>query len=147
MTVKYRLYRTKESIIERYWLWRSHKAYKASMEFYKKYNKSDNLDIAKTHSRQLMEDWHKCFKTICWSFGINKHDANFLFENLIQFNWKKLHPNDYEEEQQAEHWIEKLASDVFYCSDRWSMDRLMRNHWRYRMAISRLHENEDVEEW
>jgi 4'-phosphopantetheinyl transferase EntD len=49
--------------------------------------------------------------------------------------------NDAEMEYTPDHWLACLGDDVWYCSDRWCLDRLTRCHWLYRKYM------ECVERW
>ena len=77
--------------------------------------------------------WYSTFSAVLQSFGFNDGDnIVFLWNNLVQGNWKRLHMTDDEKQITKDEWLDRFWIEVFYCSDRWSFDRLMRCHWFYR---------------
>lgn len=108
---------------------KSSKLCKDCMKFYKNYRGNyDNVD-------GVANDWHTLFVKICKYFGINKSSANVLWEDMCIGNWEHLWKTDEEKVKTSNDWLDAFMSDVFYCSDRWSLDRLMRCHWMYRQYI------------
>lgn len=79
--------------------------------------------------------WYKCFIKICKKFNINRRGANLLFRHMCVGNWKKIHLTTEEYEMTANEWLDIFLNDLFYCSDRWSVDRLMRVHWAFRQYV------------
>ena len=51
-------------------------------------------------------------------------------------NWNHLWMTDDEKKKPVNEWLNDFMADVFYCSDRWSLDRLMRCHWMYRQWLA-----------
>lgn len=76
--------------------------------------------------------WRAVFTQVCRSFGMNKAAIRLMWEELAYGNWEHLHQTDNERSMDADWWLTEFRSDVFYCSDRWSLDRLMRCHWKFR---------------
>lgn len=76
--------------------------------------------------------WRQVFNCVCRDFGFTRKQRKYLWENLVLGNWGHLHQTEEESEKPTSRWLEELSWDVFYCSDRWSMDRLTRCHWTYR---------------
>lgn len=69
-------------------------------------------------------------------FGMPGKVSVSFIEDACWGNWLKLHETDMERCATAEDYAKALLDDVFYCSDRWSWDRVMRVQWLYR----RLHD-------
>jgi len=114
----------------------------------------DNPNIEK-----VFRLWEKAFSR--WlrlmGFGIRSRKALFgwgrdgfpqaLFiglsgtENTLQsfrlwgHNWEKLHPTETEKEMSFEERLDDFSSNVCYASDRMSLDRLFRCHWRFGHAM------------
>ena len=89
---------------------------------------------------KVEEYWHRAFCCIAKYLGFNGSARKILWEDLVQGNWEHLHEMKNEEGFTSEEWLEKLREDCFYCSDRWSLDRLTRCHlvWRqYVWAVRR----------
>lgn len=99
------------------------------MDFYAKYEKKHN------DAKAITDDWRKVFISVCKYLGINKKSAIVLFEWMCMGNWTHLHQTDGESEFTADIWFDKFLGDMFYCSDRWSVDRLMRCHWYFRQWL------------
>lgn len=102
-------------------------AYDASMELCK-YLKAGDC------TQNGVEDrWHKTFSLVLAYLGPFPRDTrNYLWKELVNGNWELLHVTDEERLKPPEYWLERLKGDVWYCSDRWSLDRLTRCHWLYR---------------
>lgn len=110
---------------------KAHKLCDDCMEFYKKnHGNYDDVD-------SITNDWHTLFVKVCKYFGINKSSANVLWEDMCLGNWHHLWMTDDEKKKPANEWLDDFIADVFYCSDRWSLDRLMRCHWTYRQWVYR----------
>ena len=54
----------------------------------------------------------------------------------VHNNWDHLHPTEEEKKKTKEELYNEFIDDVFYCSDRWGFDRLMRCQWKFRYWIS-----------
>lgn len=80
----------------------------------------------------VSSQWRAVFIKICGLFGINKRGAKVLFEDACLGNWNHFHQTDKELSMTSDDWFRKFMDDVFYCSDRWSVDRLLRVHWEFR---------------
>ena len=89
-----------------------------------------DVDIARVANM-----WHNAFNDICYHFGINNKGAKFLWDAMCRYNWEHLHPTEEEVNKSNEERYNSFEGDVFYCSDRWSFDRLMRCHWKFRHWI------------
>ena len=76
--------------------------------------------------------WHQAFNCVLAYFDVPKKARGFFWEELVVGNWDRLHQTEEEKKLKAADWAEKLRWEVFYCSDRWSVDRLCRCHWLYR---------------
>ena len=76
--------------------------------------------------------WHEIFSHVCKLLGFNKSATKILWKELAYGNWTHLHETDEERNRSADEWLDAFSIDMFYCSDRWSLDRLMRCHWQFR---------------
>lgn len=106
--------------------------YEQSMSLYK-YIREGNCTPKKVEER-----WHRAFCCIAKHLGFNRATRRILWEDLACGNWGHLHQNYEERSWTPEKWLDELSGDCFYCSDRWSLDRLTRCHWmfrQYRWAI------------
>lgn len=56
-------------------------------------------------------------------------------DEFIQYacfgNWERMHVTRIEETLDANAWAKILVDEIFYCSDRWSWDRIIRVQWIY----------------
>ena len=86
--------------------------------------------------------WHLAFSSVLCEFGFPYKCIELLWDELVVGNWERLHMTDAERERTAAEWLEQLRPEVFYCSDRWTIDRLTRCHWLFR-AYKRAAERED----
>lgn len=77
--------------------------------------------------------WKPLFLRIAMHIGLQKRSASLLFEDFgVMNNWEHLHPTDREMHMTAEQCASHFLCDTHYCSDRWSLDRLLRVQWMYR---------------
>lgn len=90
--------------------------------------------IAKKH-KDVAEMWSRVFFNVARELGFNKATRRILWRDLVVGNWDRLHLTEDEREMAPHEWIQALRSDVWYCSDRWSLDRLARCHWLYRQYV------------
>lgn len=81
------------------------------------------------------DHWHRAFCCIAKYLGFNRATRKVLWEDLVYGNWKRLHLTDEEMAKTSNDWLNELRGDVFYCSDRWCLDRLTRCHWLYRHYV------------
>ena len=81
---------------------------------------------------KVEEHWHRTFSCVAKHLGFNRSARRILWNDLVQGNWKRLHATDEEEQKTPDEWLDELRWEVYYCSDRWSLDRLTRCHWLYR---------------
>ena len=72
--------------------------------------------------------------------GMGKEAASLFIEDACCGNWLKLHETDVERNASAGAYAEMLVGDVWYCSDRWSWDRVLRIQWLYRRLCNRCRE-------
>ena len=85
------------------------------------------------HIYKFQKHWLKYFRRVCKYLGFkDDSDILYLYDNFgSDLNWKKLHLSDEEREISPGEWISDMQAEVFYCSDRWSLIRLLRTHWIY----------------
>jgi len=73
-----------------------------------------------------------------WGFGLSGASVMFNWGESGH-NWKKLHPDEAEEKASPELVLNWFYSEVEYCSDRMSLDRLFRCHWLYNLYQQKVH--------
>ena len=117
----------KDQIINRRFL----KAWEESVKF------SEAIDPVAYDLTTFSEEWKQVFMAVCKILGINKHGANVMFEDLCNTSCEFLAVAQDERDGTITELLRSLKQDVLYCSDRWCIDRLIRNHWRY-VAICNL---------
>lgn len=76
--------------------------------------------------------WRQAFEAVLIRESFTRKAIDYMWKNLAQGNWEHLHQTDAEKERTVEEWLECFRADVWYCSDRWSLDRLTRCHWLWR---------------
>lgn len=84
---------------------------------------------------KVTEHWHRVFCCAAKQFGFNRTARRILWDELVAGNWSRLHLSYEESLGTPDDWLRYLRWDVCYCSDRWSLDRLTRCHWLYRMYM------------
>ena len=89
----------------------------------------------------IKNEWHAIFNDVCYGIGFSDKNTNMLWTELVNGNWKHLQKSNKEEENTPADWFDSFCRDVFYCSDRWSLDRLMRCHWLHRQWLISEWEN------
>ena len=82
--------------------------------------------------QKVEEHWHRTFNCVAKYLGFNRATRKVIWEGLVVGNWERLHQTEEEGRMTADEWLEKLRGQCWYCSDRWSLDRLTRCHWIYR---------------
>ena len=85
--------------------------------------------------KKVEEYWHRAFNCVAKYLGFNKATRKILWEDLACGNWEHLHQTEEEKSRTPDEWLDKLYWDVFYTSDRASLDRLTRCHWMYRQYM------------
>ena len=71
-------------------------------------------------------------------FGIGEEAARGFTTDACTGNWERLHLTEPERHIDSAGWAEMLLDEVFYFSDRWSWDRVLRAQWLYKMLRWRL---------
>ncbi len=84
---------------------------------------------------ELTNRWKSAFFLIAKRMGFNKEGRRYLWEQLAEGNWEHLHQTKEENMWSRAKWLDNFASDLWYCSDRMSFDRLTRLHWQYRQCL------------
>jgi len=108
-------------------------------EYIKLYNYIDIDDKNKIHLDMIINiksKWEEIFNLQLTRWGFNDISISELFEwGNGGHNWSKLHTTDEEEKQNTIKWLGNFASEIHYCYDRMSLDRLFRCHWLFNHAI------------
>lgn len=71
-------------------------------------------------------------------FGMSVSCSADFVKNACFGNWERFHETDHDRELKAKDFASMLLDDMFYCSDRWSWDRVIRIQWLYQMTVRRL---------
>lgn len=102
-------------------------AYSLSMELcgYVKHNE----DCSPEEVERL---WKRIFEAVLIREKFTRSAIDYMWKNLAQGNWEHFHLTEEETQRTSSEWLEEFELDVFYCSDRWSLDRLTRCHWMWR---------------
>lgn len=79
--------------------------------------------------------WRQVFEAVLIREKFTRHAIDYMWSNLAQGNWEHMHQTEVEKARTADEWLDEFRTDVWYCSDRWSLDRLTRCHWQWRQWI------------
>ena len=85
---------------------------------------------------EIERKWRKAFRQVLKDMGFNAEARDAMWNELVSGNWERLHLTKAEKMVRPEQWLEAFRWDCWYCSDRWSLDRLMRCHWLWRNFAS-----------
>lgn len=101
----------------------------------KYYKITNNLD--ECNMKELKKNWEIAFMYILDSWHYPKSVKNDLWNwGEHGNNWDILHiENTKYKDYTKKQLIEEFSGDVFYCSDRMSLDRLLRCHWLYQQIL------------
>lgn len=70
-------------------------------------------------------------------FEISGEPAERIVETLGYGNWERLWETDEEAAKPIDELKEDFIGDIFYCSDRWTWDRVLRVNWLYQVLKKR----------
>ena len=112
--------------------------YRQSMSFFRTAQRYSSPQI-------IEESWHRTFSCVAKSLGFKKAARKTLWENLADGNWEHFNLTDEEKKLTSYEWLEALCLDVRYCSDRWTLDRLTRCHWKFRQYMYAVQRETGVE--
>lgn len=73
-----------------------------------------------------------------WGFGLTGATAMFEWGESFGHNWNKLWPNEEEKKAAPEVVLNWFYSEVQYCSDRMSLDRILRCNWLYHLYVQKI---------
>lgn len=104
--------------------WKS--TYDASMALCKYVNEGNR------NPRSIVERWRNVFNCVLRDLGFPKKTRDTMWYGLANGNWERLHTTEEEDTYTPEKWLQELTGNVFYCSDRYTLDRLTRCHWTFR---------------
>jgi hypothetical protein len=79
--------------------------------------------------------WHQAFTHALRDMGFTRKQRSFMWDELVAGNWERLHLTPAEKEKTEAEWLDELHWECAYCSDRFSLDRLMRCHWLFRQYM------------
>ncbi|MBQ9069312.1 MAG: hypothetical protein IJ131_09725 [Eggerthellaceae bacterium] len=92
---------------------------------------------------EVTERWRRVFEAVLIRERFTRHAIDYMWEHLAQGNWEHMHQTDEEQGRSADDWLEAFEADVFYCSDRYTLDRLTRCHWLWRQWTWQLRKGEE----
>lgn len=101
----------------------------------KAYEYSMNFQKVEDIPEKVQDSWHLIFQEVAGFLGFDGTAIDILWNTLVIGNWEHLHATDEEKALSEADALKAFKSDVFYCSDRWSLDRLTRCHWLYRQYM------------
>jgi hypothetical protein len=85
---------------------------------------------------KIKVEWEELFKLQLKEWGFNDIASNELFEwGNRGHNWDRLHSTEEEDKLSISECLLQFSGEIYYCSDRMSLDRLFRCHWLYNHAI------------
>jgi hypothetical protein len=76
-------------------------------------------------------------------FNMGGKAAKAFIKDACYCNWSRLHETNIERSVTAEAYAKELLDDVWYCSDRWSWDRVLRIQWLYQRILRRCEAADD----
>lgn len=91
----------------------------------------------------VVEDYPKMMRRVLMEkFGMSRRAANSFIRGACEGNWERMHETSVERKVDAKEYSKMLLGDVFYCSDRWGWDRVIRIQWLYKRLEWRLRDCE-----
>lgn len=99
------------------------------------YRALDDLLLCQEYCENSVEvfvtpKWYEAFTLILKRFGWNRKAINHLWDGFGH-NWEHFWRTEEEKLLSADDWRDKFFGEIFYCYDRWSIDRILRAHWTY----------------
>lgn len=104
----------------------SERAYKMSCEFVR------TIDKSEINPFDAKDDFVATVNSICECLGYGKI-GGLLVSDMFYGGWEKINPDTIELAHSPDYWRVTLKNDMLYCSDRWSLGRLLRCLWTYDM--------------
>ena len=87
---------------------------------------------------KIRDDYPKMMRRVLtvW-FLMSKDAAKSFIDGACVGNWERLHLTSVEKVLDADVFADELLDDLWYSSDRWSWDRVLRIQWLYQRVIER----------
>ena len=113
--------------------------------------KTANKWAEKPFEKEMILDYRMCIDKVMRAFfGIQIQEVIDRFIDTCGFgNWEKFWVTEDEEiDKTIDEWADDLWAEVFYCSDRWDWDRLIRTNWIFQ-RMNQLYKNhyKTYKEW
>lgn len=70
-------------------------------------------------------------------FHMSKKAAQSFIDDACCGNWERMHETHIEKQVDVKEYVEALVDDVWYSSDRWSWDRVIRIQWFYKRIVEK----------
>lgn len=103
-------------------------------KIYKIYQDIDSMRKSNAYDYKKLKSLWKKFFTMALKdgFDFNKESINVLFDwGSGGHNWIELHPTDEYNKLSKKKKFDKFCHEIFYISDRLSIDRIFRTHWMF----------------
>ena len=101
------------------------------------YKEINNLQKLKTFE-SIHNKWFWIFNYYLQTLDFNDESVKKLFYDWDMDNWKAMHREKSEYKNYSnKQLLEDFKGDMNYCSDRMSLDRLFRNHWKFNQIFSK----------
>lgn len=104
----------------------SERAYKMSCEFVR------TIDKSEINAFDVKAEFVATVDSICEYLEYGKIGRLLVFD-MYYGGWEKIKPDTIELAHSPDYWRVTLKNDMLYCSDRWSLVRLLRCVWAYNM--------------
>ena len=79
-------------------------------------------------------------------FGIKRAFVDMFVDAACCGNWKRMHMTNAEKYLEPKTWSKMLLDEVWYCSDRWSWDRVIRTQWIYKRLLDSIKKDDAMTE-
>lgn len=90
-------------------------------------------------SQEVIDDYPAMMRRVLMDeCFLSKDAADAFIKDACFGNWDRLHETRIEKSLNERDYAYELLDDVFYCSDRWSWDRVLRVQWLYQRMVYRL---------
>ena len=87
--------------------------------------------------KRVCDEYPEMMRKVLESFLIGSEAADEFIKCACAGNWERMHLTSLEMWINADTFANVLLDEVWYCSDRWSWDRVIRVQWLYRRLVDR----------
>lgn len=108
------------------------------------YNKFDINDMSDSVYKKIIKEYKPLMITVLrQEFEVSKKAADRIVDTLGYGNWEHLWETEKEKAETPFEISRALLGDIFYCSDRWTWDRVIRVNWMYLRLKAAVEKKED----